>query len=208
MICCRGRERRHRSRSTFIIISHLTLECWIYLNLKRNSLQKPDFFCFQIHSSDFYFMFLRISLFHDLKFESLEKSHFIEFSFPLFSSLDRHNFHSKFECLLKSCWCFGFTPLGRRAIRLVKRRVEKHQQHSITHTSFTEKYVSNYPTEQIMMWVNTKEQELWGCYVKSFCCETKFLWISKKPACSGNFFLQEIKKSRHHRYFEVKSNAT
>lgn len=39
---------------------------------------------------------------------------------------------------------FGFgILLGMfAAIRLVKRRVEKHQQHSITHTSFTEKYVS------------------------------------------------------------------
>lgn len=130
------KEWRHRSTSHHHPrITHI-LECWIYLNLKRNSLQKPDFlFRFQIHSSDFYcFEFLEFH-FSRLRIRNTWKN-LVFIEFLLSFSLVWHIF---LDLLL---W-------ERRVIRLVKRRVEKHQQHSITHTSFTEKYVSCYLTEQV-----------------------------------------------------------
>lgn len=72
-------------------------------------------------------------------FLSFEKISFL-LNFPPFSFLYARQF--SFHICWKSCWCLAFiSPGDRWTIRLVKRRVEKHQQHSITHTSFTEKYV-------------------------------------------------------------------
>lgn len=64
----------------------------------------------------------------EIYFYRLKKSHFIEFS-----SLFQRQLFAPYLLMP------GINSYGD--IRLVKRRVENHQKHSITHTSFTEKYV-------------------------------------------------------------------
>ena len=92
-------------------------------------------FCHNFYILSFFFIFLK-------KIFILRKISFLlNFPFFFFSTIFIPYFHFGNTILLM---LFGFEILLGMfaAIRLVKRRVEKHQQHSITHTSFTEKYVS------------------------------------------------------------------
>lgn len=123
---------------TFFIISIFIAECWIYLNLKRNS----PYIHWILFSSFFCYNFL--GFFSKEIFLSLAKISFLLnflFLFPPFFFSRQFSLHIHvLQKILLMPWIWN--PFGTFAtIRLVKRRVEKHQQHSITHTSFTEKYV-------------------------------------------------------------------